>query len=148
MSKKEDIPQGCSRTTHEDFEVVHLPWSKTKPLTNGKDLVKISAMPGWAQPAFNGLDQLNMVQSQAYQTALSTSKTILLCAPAASGKTNAAMLTVLHLLFHHSHYEIVYLAPTKAMVSELVRTMSTRLHHYRLDVKEMSSDKILSLQQI
>lgn len=148
MSRKKDFPQGCSRTSHEDYEVVHLPWSKTQPLTDGEDLVKISAMPDWVQPAFNGLDQLNMMQSQAYQTALFTFKNILLCAPAAAGKTNVAILTILHHVSHHSHYKIVYLAPTKAMVSEVVRTLSTRLHHYRVNVKEHSSDKTLSPQQM
>ena len=114
-------------------------------------------MPEWAQPAFKGMAQLNRVQSKVYESALFTAENILLCAPTGAGKTNVAMLTILQQIalhrnedgsFNHSNYKIVYVAPMKALVAEVVGNLSNRLQHYDVKVKELSGDQTLTRQQI
>ncbi|KAK4370819.1 hypothetical protein RND71_010294 [Anisodus tanguticus] len=101
--------------------------------------------------------QLNRVQSKVYETALFSPENILLCAPTGAGKTNVAMLTIFHQIgfnrkedgsFNHSDYKIVYVAPMKALVSEVVGNLSRRLEHYGFTVKELSGDQSLTRQQI
>ncbi|KAI6169825.1 hypothetical protein EDD17DRAFT_1521608 [Pisolithus thermaeus] len=57
-----------------------------------------------------------------------------LCAPTGAGKTNVAMLTILHELAKHRNdqtgefaldtFKVVYVAPTKALIQEMVTQMT------------------------
>ncbi|XLU60405.1 hypothetical protein S245_019614, partial [Arachis hypogaea] len=152
MAKKKcDLPDGS-------YEEIHVPALKAKPLKENEKLVKISSMPDWAQPAFKGMTQLNRVQSQVYETALFKPDNLLLCAPTGAGKTNVAVLTILHqIALHrnpddgstdHSAYKIVYVAPMKALVAEVVGNLSNRLQSYDVKVRELSGDQSLTPQQI
>ncbi|OVA00708.1 Helicase [Macleaya cordata] len=156
-NKKCELPLGSYRNHSKGYEEVHVPALKPKPLAPGEELIKISAMPDWAQPAFKGMTQLNRVQSKVYDTALFTADNLLLCAPTGAGKTNVAMLTILQQIarhrnldgsFNHSNYKIVYVAPMKALVAEVVGNLSNRLQHYDVKVNELSGDHTLSRQQI
>lgn len=156
-NKKCELPLGSYRNHSKGYEEVHVPALKPKPLAPGEELVKTSSMPDWAQPAFKGMAQLNRVQSKVYETALFTAENILLCAPTGAGKTNVAMLTILQQIalnrnedgsFNNSNYKIVYVAPMKALVAEVVGNLSNRLQHYNVQVKELSGDQSLTRQQI
>ncbi|GAB4837622.1 DExH-box ATP-dependent RNA helicase DExH12 [Ancistrocladus abbreviatus] len=156
-NKKTILPEGSYRHQTKGYEEVHIPALKPKPLESGEQLVKISAMPDWAQPAFRGMTQLNRVQSRVYETALFSADNILLCAPTGAGKTNVAVLTILQQIalnrdpdgsFNHNSYKIVYVAPMKALVAEVVGNLANRLQHYDVKVKELSGDQTLTRQQI
>lgn len=156
-NKKCDLPLGSFRHQRKGYEEVHVPALKPKPLDANERLVKISDMPEWARPAFSGMQQLNRVQSKVYNTALYTADNILLCAPTGAGKTNVAVLTILQQLafnrnpdgtFNHGNYKIVYVAPMKALVAEVVGNLSNRLKDYQVNVKELSGDQSLSRQEI
>ncbi|KAK4719515.1 hypothetical protein R3W88_017853 [Solanum pinnatisectum] len=156
-NKNCELPAGSYRNHMKGYEEVHVPALKPKPLAPGQKLVNISSLPQWAQPAFTGMIQLNTAQSKVYETALFTPENILLCAPTGAGKTNVAMLTILHQIglnrkedgsFNHNNYKIVYLAPMKALVTEVVGNLSRRLEHYGVTVKELSGDQSLTRQQI
>ncbi|KAL6139842.1 hypothetical protein ACLB2K_058143 [Fragaria x ananassa] len=114
-------------------------------------------MPEWAQPAFRGMTHLNRVQSRVYTTALEAADNILLCAPTGAGKTNVAVLTIFQQLGLHmnredgsidSKYKVVYIAPMKALVAEVVGNLSNRLQDYGVTVRELSGDNTLTRQQI
>ncbi|KAK8671368.1 hypothetical protein V6N13_037964 [Hibiscus sabdariffa] len=156
-NKKCDLPVGSYRHHSKGYEEVHVPALKAKPLESNERLVKISEMPDWAQPAFKGMQQLNRVQSRVYETALFSADNILLCAPTGAGKTNVAVLTILQQLalnmdsdgsINHSDYKIVYVAPMKALVAEVVGNLSHRLEAYGVTVRELSGDQTLTRQQI
>lgn len=81
-----------------------------------------------------------------------------------AGKTNVAMLTMLNILgqYRKENYEdsnnedmydlksfkIVYIAPMKALVQEVVKNFSKRLEAYGVTVRELSGDSNLTRQQI
>lgn len=152
-----ELPPLSYRTPKKGYEEVHVPHLKPKPFADGEELVKITDMPDWAQPAFVGMKTLNRVQSRVYETALFTAENLLLCAPTGAGKTNVAMLTILHELgmrkqadgtFDLSSFKIVYVAPMKALVAEMVGNFSKRLEPYGVSVKELTGDATLSRGQI
>ncbi|CAH9136752.1 unnamed protein product [Cuscuta epithymum] len=156
-NKKCELPRGSFRNHKKGYEEVHVPYLKPKPLGENEKFVKISSMPEWARPAFKGMTQLNRIQSKVYETALFTPDNILLCAPTGAGKTNVAMLTILHQIelhrntdgsYQHNKYKIVYVAPMKALVAEVVSNLSNRLQEYGVNVKELSGDQTLTRQQI
>ncbi|XP_078443956.1 DExH-box ATP-dependent RNA helicase DExH12-like [Wolffia australiana] len=158
-NKKCELPSGSFRTPHKGYEEVHVPALKPKPMEDNEKFVRISEMPEWAQPAFEGMKQLNRVQSRVYEVALKKPDNILLCAPTGAGKTNVAMLAILQTIalhrvqnpdgsFDHSAYKIVYVAPMKALVAEVVGNLSNRLKSYNVTVRELSGDVSLTRQQI
>ncbi|GAB4840531.1 hypothetical protein Ancab_021299 [Ancistrocladus abbreviatus] len=113
--------EGSYRHQTNGYEEAHIPALKPKPLESGEPLVKISAMPDWAQPAFKGMSQLSR------QIALNRD-------PDGS--------------FNQHNYKIVYVAPMKALVAEVVCNLANRLQHYDVKVKELSGDHTLMRQQI
>ncbi|KAL1219764.1 DExH-box ATP-dependent RNA helicase DExH12 [Cardamine amara subsp. amara] len=156
-NKKCDLPPGSYRSHGKGYDEVHVPWV-TKKVDSNEKLVKITDMPDWAQPAFKGMQQLNRVQSKVYETALFKAENILLCAPTGAGKTNVAMLTILQQLemhrndedgtYNHGDYKIVYVAPMKALVAEVVGNLSNRLKDYGVTVRELSGDQSLTGKEI
>jgi len=56
----------------------------------------ISELPEWARKAFAGMRSLNRIQSRVCNAALFSAENLLLCAPTGAGKTNVAMLAILH----------------------------------------------------
>lgn len=80
----------------------------------------------------------------------------MICAPTGAGKTNVAMLTVLHEVGKHlmsgiiqkEDFKIVYLAPLKALAREVVRKFSTRLNPLGLAVAELTGDTNLTKSQM
>lgn len=53
------------------------------------------------QLVFKGMKRLNRIQSIVFETAYNTNENLLICAPTGAGKTNIAMLTVLHEIRQH-----------------------------------------------
>ena len=53
------------------------------------------------QIAFKGTKALNRIQSVVFPAAYKTNENLLICAPTGAGKTNIAMLTILHELKQH-----------------------------------------------
>ena len=103
------------------------------------------------------MNKLNRVQSKMCDAALYSSENLLLCAPTGAGKTNVAMMTMLNILGQHkkadgsidlSSFKIVYVAPMKALVQEVVKNFGKRLSKYGISVRELSGDSSLTRFQI
>ena len=156
-NKQCKLPEGSYRAAKKGYDEVHIPALKPKPMAEGEELVKIGDIPEWARPAFKEMKSLNRVQSKVYETALFKTDNLLLCAPTGAGKTNVAMLTILHEIGLHrredgsidtSAFKIVYVAPMKALVAELVGNLSNRLKEYNISVRELTGDASLTKSQI
>jgi len=163
-NKKCDLPDASWRAMKKGYEEVHVPAVKAV-IPKGEQLIKISELPKWTHSAFPGMDKLNRIQSKLHDVALRSSENILLCAPTGAGKTNVACLTMLNILgqfrkqkanddeeeteyFDLSSFKIVYVAPMKALVQEVVTNFSERLAGYGVVVRELSGDSSLTRQQI
>ena len=64
---------------------------------------------------------MNRIQSRIFEKAYKSNENLLICAPTGAGKTNVAMMTVLHQLgqfrkkevLQKDKFKIVYVAPMK-----------------------------------
>jgi pre-mRNA-splicing helicase BRR2 len=156
-AKKCELPEGSTRVQQKGFEEVNVPGLKPAPVGADEKLKRIADLPDWMQPAFKNHKELNRIQSRVYNTAINTPNNMLVCAPTGAGKTNIAMLSVLHVLmnnrdedgsFNLDGFKIVYIAPMKSLVQEMVQTFSQRLELFGIKVKELSGDNQLTKQQI
>ena len=90
------IPANSERKNDPMMEEITIPHTGSAPPEVGEDRVKISELDDVAQLAFRGTKALNRIQSVAFDVAYHTNENLLICAPTGAGKTNIAMLTVLH----------------------------------------------------
>ena len=162
------LPETSWRAMKKGYEEVHVPAVKSVPNPD-ETLVAISDLPKWTHAAFKGMTELNRIQSKLCSVALTTSENILLCAPTGAGKTNVACLAMLNVLGQYQQHEsqvdtnvdshamyhfdlqafkIVYIAPMKALVQEVVKNFRSRLKDYGITVRELSGDSSLTRQQI
>ena len=157
-NKRCELPKGSFRVQEKGYEEVHVPALKAKSFDSDEKLVAIETLPKYAQPAFEGFKTLNRVQSKLYQPTLHTDENLLLCAPTGAGKTNVAMLSILREVGKHidevtgniraDEFKIVYIAPMKSLVQEMVGNFGKRLAPFNLKVGECTGDSQMSKQQI
>jgi len=156
-NKRCELPPGSFRSAKKGYEEVHIPALKPKAFADGEALVAIEQLPEWARGAFEGMKSLNRVQSRVVDCALFSAENLLLCAPTGAGKTNVAVLTIMHEVGLHQledgsidlgAFKIVYVAPMKALVAEIVGNLSKRLECYGIKVAELTGDVSMSKAQI
>lgn len=151
------LPPGSFKRTKKGYEEIHVP-APEKRTVSPDELVPISQLPAWAQAGFQGATSLNPVQSKCYPVAFDSDEPMLLCAPTGAGKTNVAMLTILHELgkwrdeatdtMDLSACKMVYVAPMKALVAEQANHFRKRLEPYGVVVNELTGDSQLTKAQI
>jgi pre-mRNA-splicing helicase BRR2 len=151
------LPDTSWRAMKKGYEEVHVPAVQRRPHDDEK-LVPIADLPEWTHAAFAGMTELNRIQSKLCDVALRSSENILLCAPTGAGKTNVACLAMLNVLGQYRSavdgtldrhaFKMVYIAPMKALVQEVVKNFRGRLKDYGMVVRELSGDSSLTRQQI
>eukprot|EP00794_Sanderia_malayensis_P005235 gene5235-5896_t len=156
-NKKCQLPDGSFRKQRKGYEEVHVPALKPKSFKDGESLVQISSLPKYAQAAFEGYPTLNRIQSRLCDSALKSEENILLCAPTGAGKTNVALLTILNEIGKHINmdgtinlagFKIIYIAPMRSLVQEMVMNFGKRLSSYGITVSELTGDHQLNKEQI
>lgn len=150
------LPQGTLRKHFKGYEEVIIPPTPTAPMKPGEKLIEIQELDGFAQAAFRGYKSLNRIQSQIFQTTYYTNENILVCAPTGAGKTNIAMIAILHEIgqhfrdgyLHKDEFKIVYVAPMKALAAEVTSAFSHRLSPLNMTVRELTGDMQLSKNEL
>jgi pre-mRNA-splicing helicase BRR2 len=150
MSNKScQLTPGSYRTAHDGFEEVHIPAPRTKNLDSNEKYIAIIELPFWVQRAFSETYFLNQIQTKVFEKAFYSDMNILLCAPTGAGKTNVAILTILQVIGMHldpngnpniNEFKIVYVAPMKALVSEIASKIRHCMLTYGITVHELSGD--------
>ncbi|KAK3440303.1 hypothetical protein EUGRSUZ_B00583 [Eucalyptus grandis] len=151
-----ELPQGTIRKHHKGYEEVIIPPTPTAEMKLGEKLIEIKELDDLAQAAFHGYKSLNRIQSRIFQTVYHTNENILVCAPTGAGKTNIAMIAILHEVgqhfrdgyLHKDEFKIVYVAPMKALAAEVTSTFSHRLAPLNVTVRELTGDMQLSKYEL
>lgn len=164
--KKYALPVGSTKHDYPKYEEYSIPAAKVGSLAAGQRLVNISEMDGLCQRTFKGYKSLNRMQSLLYPVAYTTSENMLICAPTGAGKTDAAMLTILHTISKNvipnpieeptaedfilkaDDFKIVYVAPMKALAAEVTEKLGKRLAWLGVQVRELTGDMQLTKREI
>ncbi|KAL1337994.1 DExH-box ATP-dependent RNA helicase DExH14 [Arachis hypogaea] len=150
------LPEGTARKHFKGYEEVTIPPKPTAPMKPGEKLIEIRELDDFAQAAFRGYKTLNRIQSRIFQTVYGTNENILVCAPTGAGKTNIAMISILHEIgqhfrdgyLHKDEFKIVYVAPMKALAAEVTSAFSQRLSPLNMVVRELTGDMQLSKNEL
>ncbi|XP_021098367.1 activating signal cointegrator 1 complex subunit 3 isoform X5 [Heterocephalus glaber] len=150
------LPEAIQRENNKLYEEVRIPYSEPMPVGFEEKPVYIQDLDEIGQLAFKGMRRLNRIQSIVFETAYNTNENMLICAPTGAGKTNIAMLTILHEIRQHfqqgvikkNEFKIVYVAPMKALAAEMTNYFSKRLEPLGIVVKELTGDMQLSKNEI
>lgn len=150
------LPEGVERLLKPQYEEVTIPISEKPPIEVGKKLIDISTLNKIGQLGFEGVQRLNRIQSVVFDAAYHTNENLLICAPTGAGKTNVALLTVMHEIEQHvennvirkDSFKLVYVAPMKALASEITRNFSKRLSPLGIVVRELTGDMQLTKTEI
>ncbi|KAJ7417966.1 hypothetical protein WISP_61759 [Willisornis vidua] len=150
------LPESVERENNKMYEEVKIPHSEPMPIGIEEKTVFIKDLDEIGQLAFKGMKKLNRIQSIVFETAYNTNENMLICAPTGAGKTNIAMLTILHEIRQHvqhgvikkDEFKIVYVAPMKALAAEMTNYFSKRLEPLGITVKELTGDMQLSKGEI
>nr|XP_049704303.1 putative U5 small nuclear ribonucleoprotein 200 kDa helicase isoform X1 [Helicoverpa armigera]XP_049704304.1 putative U5 small nuclear ribonucleoprotein 200 kDa helicase isoform X2 [Helicoverpa armigera] len=156
-NKRCQLPPGSFRKQRKGYEEVHVPALKPKPFDEGETLVPVEKLPKYVQPAFEGFKTLNRIQSRISKAALESDENLLVCAPTGAGKTNVALLCILREVGKHvnddgtvnvNDFKMIYVAPMRSLVQEMVGNFSKRLSAYNMKVSELTGDHQLTREQI
>ena len=139
------LPNGTETRDTDTYREITVPYQTTQFMER---LVTIADLPQFAQPAFSSFQTLNRVQSKIYKTAMETDKNILVAAPTGAGKTNIALLCMLREFNIRPGSKVVYVAPMKSLVQEMVGSFSYRLQSYGKTVVELTGDSSASKSQL
>lgn len=153
------LPLGTTKEEKDNYTEVTIPTPPKHPSAYTTKLLPIATLPVLLRRSFP-YETLNRLQSLVYPTAYETSENMLVCAPTGAGKTDVAVLTILRALsmyadirlednkMRNTEFKIVYVAPMKALASEIVKKMQKRFNWCGLIVKELTGDMQLTRQEI
>lgn len=117
-------------------------------------IISIAELPELLQLPFKNsqfeINVLNRVQSAVFDGAFNHNDNILLSAPTGSGKTIVALLCILHLYKENidTDDKVVYVAPMKSLVQEMVESFSMYLKPFHKKVQELTGDSSASVSQL
>lgn len=153
---KVDIGEPVRREGFHEYNIV----PKKRHSYRSDDLIKIDDLSEYERMAFSDIKSLNYIQSKIYRRAITSDHSLLICAPTGAGKTNIALLTMLREILKHpladkqgfdtSKFKIIYIAPIKALVQEIVENFTKKLGGppFNLVVEELTGDHQLDQKQI
>ncbi|OSX59244.1 hypothetical protein POSPLADRAFT_1048584 [Postia placenta MAD-698-R-SB12] len=157
LGTKYMLPLGTVRQDYEDYEEVILPPANAVPPRATERLIPVTELDDLAKGSFPGYTSLNRIQSIVYPTAYKSNENML-------GKTDVAMLAILRVLDQHrgpakgssslastinrDKFKIIYVAPMKALASEIVRKLGRRLKWLSITVRELTGDMQLTKKEI
>ena len=141
------LPKNSKKIKQEGYDEIIIPsFQKNKREEN---LIKIKNLPEWCNSIFPDIKELNPIQTKTFQYAFKSSKNMLVSAPTGAGKTIIALMTILGLFEKNKNIQneinfkkikIIYIAPMKALVSEIVATFKKRLNYLGVNICEFTGD--------
>ena len=175
-SKSLKLSKNIIEKTGLGYKEITIPPSKRENNSTRIKLFPVTSLPSWMYNAFQIketsddenapirtnikfiTEKFNEIQSKVLPTVLNTDENLLICAPTSSGKTNVALLSIMRVLslyrdeesgiIDNKSFKVVYIAPMKALIKEIVGYFSQRLESYGIVVKELSGDVNLSNYEI
>ncbi|KAJ1353758.1 hypothetical protein KIN20_010473 [Parelaphostrongylus tenuis] len=150
------LPEGSVTKNFQTHEYIEVP-PMNRSYLGDVHHVFVKDMDDLGQLGFQGIEKLNVIQSIVFEQAYKTKENLLICAPTGAGKTNIAMLAILNIIHEHrkiqgdiakDDFKIIYIAPMKALATEMTANFGKRLAPLGLQVRELTGDTTLTKKEI
>jgi activating signal cointegrator complex subunit 3 len=149
------LASNVTTSRRSDHLMVHVPAPERHILPQSDRISIATELPAWTHPAFGEITHLNTLQTKVFDAAFHSSQNMLVCAPTGAGKTLVALLVMLRLMQEHMDagkldrdFKIIYVAPMKALASEMVANFRRRLSPFLITVREFTGDMQLTKHEI
>ncbi|KAG4305915.1 hypothetical protein PORY_000825 [Pneumocystis oryctolagi] len=160
------LPPGSTRDISSLYEEIIVQPPNQKIERTNKKLVSIEEMDDLCAKSFKEYQTLNYIQSLIYPVAYGTNENMLICAPTGTGKTDIAILAIMQVISQFSRpspheqprfkdfkvdkneFKVIYVAPMKALASEIVRKIKKRLSWINIQVRELTGDMQLKKSEV
>ena len=147
------LPEGSETKTDDKRVEVHVPAPKLPVDENGRPqvlkVIPVSEIDDIYKAALAGIDQLNGVQTEVYPVIHNSNQNLLVAAPTGAGKTIIAILCMMKVLMSDKeNNKVVYIAPMKSLVQEMVGNFTKRLENCGKRVVELTGDSAASKAQL
>ena len=160
------LPNGSTRDSMEKYEQIVIPKSEKRNSKAPNIFIPVKELDFLCQGTFKGYKTLNRMQSLIYDVGYNTNENMLVCAPTGAGKTDVALLAILHTIkqfisesdsldgdtlnvdIDFDEFKIVYVAPLKALAAEIVEKFSKKLAWLNIQVRELTGDMQLTKAEI
>lgn len=160
------LPAGSTRESFDKYEEVIVPKNEKRSTFAPNIFIPLKELDFLCQGTFKGYKTLNRMQSLIYDVGYNTNENMLVCAPTGAGKTDVALLTILHTIkqfitenenanddgididIDFDEFKIVYVAPLKALAAEVVEKFSKKLAWLNINVRELTGDMQLTKTEI
>ncbi|XP_018561947.1 activating signal cointegrator 1 complex subunit 3 isoform X3 [Anoplophora glabripennis] len=148
-------PENAIKKITSDYAEFTIPGGKKGDVPD-MELVKVSSLDTTGQLVFRDIKEFNRIQSEVFPVAYHSNENMLVCAPTGAGKTNIALLSIVHQIKCHmegnlirkNDFKIVYVCPMKALATEMVTNFSKKLSPIGITVKECTGDMQLTKKEI
>ncbi|XP_050304437.1 activating signal cointegrator 1 complex subunit 3 [Anthonomus grandis grandis] len=148
-------PDNAIKKFGNDYAEFTIPGGKKGDVKDMK-LVKVSSLDTIGKLVFKDIEQFNRIQSEVFPVAYNTNENMLVCAPTGAGKTNIALLSIVHQIRCHldgslirkNDFKIIYVCPMKALATEMVANFGKKLAPIGISVKECTGDMQLTKKEI
>ncbi|KAJ8984827.1 hypothetical protein NQ317_013026 [Molorchus minor] len=148
-------PENAIKRITSDYAEFTIPGGKKGDIQD-LELVKVNTLDTTGRMVFKDIKEFNRIQSEVFPVAYHSNENILVCAPTGAGKTNIALLSIVHQIRSHmegnlirkNDFKIVYVCPMKALATEMVTNFGKKLSPIGITVKECTGDMQLTKKEI
>ncbi|CCJ29959.1 unnamed protein product [Pneumocystis jirovecii] len=160
------LPPGSTRNISPLYEEITIYPSAQETQKMNKKILSIEEMNDLCARSFKEYQTLNYIQSLVYPITYGTNENMLICAPTGAGKTDIAILAIMRVISQFSYpspyeqprskdfkinknaFKIIYIAPMKALASEIVKKIKKRLSWLSIQVQELTGDMQLTKSEM
>lgn len=71
------------------------------------ELVKVNSLDSTGKLVFRDIKEFNRIQSEVFPVAYNSNENLLICAPTGAGKTNIALLSIVHQIRCHMEGSLI-----------------------------------------
>lgn len=99
-------PENAIKKMTSDYAEFTIPGGKKGDVPE-MDLVKVSSLDTTGQLVFRDIKEFNRIQSEVFPVAYHSNENVLVCAPTGAGKTNIALLSIVHQIRCHMEANLI-----------------------------------------
>ncbi|XP_066155619.1 activating signal cointegrator 1 complex subunit 3-like [Euwallacea fornicatus] len=148
-------PENAKKRITNDYAEFTIPGG-SKGDVKDIERIKVSSLDKLGKLVFKDIKEFNRIQSEVFPVAYNSNENMLVCAPTGAGKTNIALLSIVHQIRSHmegnmirkADFKMIYVCPMKALATEMVANFSKKLAPIGISVKECTGDMQLTKREI